>query len=185
MYQQSGKNLLNRNISTCPHNMCELLPSKGCVSLVTLGHRALQQILMGFTSWLHCFTDVARWRSTELCTMFGNLLVCLVSWCLWSVFSTNMAMSEMILDWYTIYIHFRGLLTLRQFCQVQNSLFVQVLHCPISAALLCGTQCVSQTLRHGTRKAAENGVPFFSTPILGRVPCPCSPMVKPRGRHVQ
>jgi len=94
MYQQSGKNLLNRNISTCPHNMCELLPSKGCVSLVTLGHRALQQILMGFTSWLHCFTDVARWRSTELCTMFGNLLVCLVSWCLWSVFSTNMAVRD-------------------------------------------------------------------------------------------
>jgi len=73
------KNLLNRNISTCPDDMCELLPTKGCVSLVTLGHMALQQILTGFTSWLRCCTDVAQWRSTELCTMFGNLLVCLVS----------------------------------------------------------------------------------------------------------
>jgi len=30
--------------------------------------------LMGFASWLHYCTDVAQWRSTKLCTMFGGLL---------------------------------------------------------------------------------------------------------------
>ena len=36
-------------------------------------------------------------------------------------------------------IHFRGLLTLTKFCQVQNSLYVQVLRSSILAALLHGT----------------------------------------------
>jgi len=48
------------------------------------------------------------------------------------------------------YIYFfRGLLPLTEFCQVQNSLCVQVLHFPILAALLHGTRAVgvSQTLR--------------------------------------
>jgi len=38
-----------------------------------------------------------------------------------------------------------------EFCQVQNSLFIQVLHSPILAALLHGTRAVGmiQTLRHG------------------------------------
>jgi len=45
----------------------------------------------------------------------------------------------------TLYIHFRGLLPLREFCQVQNSLCVKVLlHCPILAALLHCTVGVSQ-----------------------------------------
>jgi len=51
----------------------------------------------------------------------------------------------------TLCIHFLGLLPLREFCQVQTSLCVQVLHYPILAALLRGTRApgVSQTLRHG------------------------------------
>jgi len=51
-----------------------------------------------------------------------------------------------------IYI-FRGSCPLREFCQVQNSLCIQVLHSPILAALLHGTQAVgvSQTLWYGTR----------------------------------
>jgi len=121
--------------------MCELLPTKGCASLVTLGHRALQRILTGFTSWLRCCTDVAQWRSTELCTMFGNLLVCLVSWCL-SPFSAQIWLCQRWSWTGAQYIYFRGLLTLREFCQVQNSLFIQVLHSRISAALLCGTRSV-------------------------------------------
>jgi len=36
----------------------------------------------------------------------------------------------------TLHIHFPGLLPLREFCQVQNSLCVQVLHSSILAALL-------------------------------------------------
>jgi len=49
----------------------------------------------------------------------------------------------------TVYIHFWGLLHLRGFCQLQNSLCVQVLCSPILATLLHGTRVVgvSQTLR--------------------------------------
>jgi len=47
------------------------------------------------------------------------------------------------------YIYILGLLPLTEFCQVQNSLCVQVLRSPILAALLHGTRAVgvSQTLR--------------------------------------
>jgi len=53
----------------------------------------------------------------------------------------------------TLHIHFRGLLPLTEFCQVQTSLCIQVLRSPILAALMHGTPAVgvSQTLRHGTR----------------------------------
>jgi len=53
----------------------------------------------------------------------------------------------------TLYIHFWGSCPLTEFCQVENSLSVQVLHSPILAALLHGTRAaaVSQTLWHGTR----------------------------------
>jgi len=49
----------------------------------------------------------------------------------------------------TLYIHFRGSCPVTEFCQVQNSLCIQVLRSPILAALLHGTQVVnvSQTLR--------------------------------------
>ena len=55
----------------------------------------------------------------------------------------------------TLYIHFRGLLPLTEFYQVQNSLCVQVLHSPTLAALLHGTWIVSisQTLRHSAEGA--------------------------------
>jgi len=45
------------------------------------------------------------------------------------------------------YVHFRGLLSLTEFCQVQNSLCVQVLRSAILSALLHGTRAVgvSQT----------------------------------------
>ena len=94
----------------------------------------------GFASWFHYCTDVAERRSTKLCTMFGGLLGG------------------------TLYIHFWGLLPLMEFCQVQNSLCIQVLHSPILAALLHGTQAVgvSQSLQRGTR----NGI----RELLQRVP---------------
>jgi len=58
-----------------------------------------------------------------------------------------------LLGWYTIY-RFSGLLPLTEFCQVQNSLRVQLLRSPILAALLRSTRQVgiSQTLRRATRK---------------------------------
>jgi len=46
-------------------------------------------------------------------------------------------------------VHYRGLLHLTEFCKVQNSLCIQVLHSARLAALLHGTRVVgvSQTLR--------------------------------------
>jgi len=59
----------------------------------------------------------------------------------------------------TLYIFLGGSCLLREFCQVQNSLCVQVLHCLVLAALLHGTWAmgVSQTLQRGTR----NGIRDF------------------------
>ena len=84
---------------------------------------------MVFSSWLRYCTGVAQWRSTKRCTMFGRLL-----------------------GWYgTLYVHFGGSWSLTEFCHVQNSLCVQVLHSPILAVLLHGTRAVgiSKTLQHG------------------------------------
>jgi len=33
-----------------------------------------QQISTGVMSWLHYYSNVAQWKPTELCTMFGHLL---------------------------------------------------------------------------------------------------------------
>ena len=85
----------------------------------------------GFASWLRYCTDVAQRRSTTLCTIFGRLL-----------------------GWYIIYklTFWGGSCPLTAFCQVQNSLCVQVLRYSILAALLHGNRAVgvSQTLRRGT-----------------------------------
>jgi len=67
-------------------------------------------------------------------------------------------------------MHFRVLLPLTEFCQVQNSLCIQVLCSPILAALLYGTQAagVRQNFRHATR----NGITELSQrapPVFGRV----------------
>jgi len=113
------KKMLNNNISSpCPHNMVNVGPLMADIGLGVWG---TQQISTAFASCLRYCSDVALWRTTKLCTMIGRLL-----------------------GWYTIYIyiHFRGLLTLAEFFHVQNSLCVQVLPCPILAALLAG---VSQT----------------------------------------
>jgi len=55
--------------------------------------------------------------------------------------------------WYTIYI-FGSSCSVTEFCQMQNSLCIQVLHYPTWAVLLHGTQAVgiSQALRHCTFK---------------------------------
>ena len=64
----------------------------------------------------------------------------------------------------TLYIHLWGLLPLAEFCQVQNSLYVQVLYSPILAALLHCTRAVgiSQSLRHGAR----NGITELSLLVI-------------------
>jgi len=64
----------------------------------------------------------------------------------------------------TLYVHFEGSCPLTEFCQVQNSLCVQVLHSRILAALLHDTRAagVSQTLWHGTR----NGITELSRLVI-------------------
>jgi len=73
---------------------------------------------------------VAQRRSTKLSTMFGRLL-----------------------GWYTMHT-FLGLLLLREFCQVQHSLCVQVLRSPILAALLHG---IYSTTFNGRRHLYSEG----------------------------
>jgi len=132
MYQQSEKNLLNSSISsTCPHNMVNFGP---LVTEIGLGVRSPQQISTGFASCLRYCSDVTHQRPTKLCIMLVHLL-----------------------GWYTIYT-FSGGLVLTEFCQVQNSLYFQVLRSPILAALLHGCQAagVSQTLPHGQGMELRN-----------------------------
>jgi len=81
-----------------------------------------------------------------------------------------MAMARVapFLDSQCIYT-FWSILLLTEFCQLQNSLSVQVLRSPILAALLHGTRVVgvSQSLRRGTR----NGITELSQrvpPVFGR-----------------
>jgi len=90
--------------STCLHNMVNFGP---LTTEIVWRLWAPQQISTGFRSWFCYCTDVAQQRSTKLCTMFGRFLDWLVSWSLTSLFSTNMAISETILDWYTMYTFWR------------------------------------------------------------------------------
>jgi len=59
-----------------------------------------------------------------------------------------------LLGWYTVYIciYIFGALAPNEICQLQNSLYIQVLRSPILPALLHGTEAVaiSQTFHHGT-----------------------------------
>jgi len=94
-----GKKLVNQQYLLHMTSQCgELWPTNGEFGAPSK---------LGFASWLCYCTDVAQRRSTKLCTTFGHLLV-----------------------WYIIYT-FSGALCpppITEFCQVENSLCVQVLH---------------------------------------------------------
>jgi len=118
-----GKNLLNSNTSsTRSHN------------IVNFGSIAADQ----FTSLGHPskFQQVSRVGFVTAPTSLNGRQ---------PIFARRLAVS-----WDgTLYIHFRGSCPLREFCQVQNSLCVQVLRSAILTALLHGNRVVgvSQTLR--------------------------------------
>jgi len=107
---------------------------------------APQQISTSFASWLRYCSSVAHWRPTKLCVVLSRLL-----------------------GWYAVYIYIFGCACpLAEFCQLQNSLYIQVLHSPVLAVWLHGTRAtaVSQTLWRGMR----NGITELSqraTPIFG------------------
>ena len=119
----TGKNLLNINISsTCPHNRANFGPLTAEIGLPVWGTPGN---LTSFSFWFSYCSDIGHWTSTKLYTMFGRLLGC-----------------------YTIHI-FSEAFPQTEFCQVQNSRYIQVLCSP---ALLHSTPAagVSQTLRRGT-----------------------------------
>jgi len=122
MYRQSEKKLVKQQ---CLLHMSsqhgELWPTSGWDLLTSLGHCSKFQ--QGFASWLCYCSDIAQWKPTKLRDVWSSHGLVLY-----------------------IYI-FGGSCPVLEFCQVQNSLCVQVLRSPILAALLHGTQVVgvSQT----------------------------------------
>jgi len=120
------KKLLNSNISRRSRNMANFGPLTAESGLPVWG---TQQILTGFASWLHYYSDVAHRRPTKLHDLWP---------------SPGLV--------HYVYV-FGGFCSLAEFCYAQNSLCVQVLRSPILAALLHGTPPagVSQTLRRGTK----------------------------------
>jgi len=65
MYRQSGKNLLNSNVSsTCLHNMVNFSPLAAEICWRVCNFVALLQISTGFASWQHYRT--ALWASAKL-----------------------------------------------------------------------------------------------------------------------
>jgi len=97
----------------------------------------------------HCATLLGCIFTTKACinNWKKNLLNCNIS----STCPLNMVMSLnggqpnfarcLAISWAsTLFIHFWGSCPLMKFCQVENSLCVQVLRCPIVVVLLHGTQ---------------------------------------------
>jgi len=107
-----GKNFLNSNISSIMSKQYgKLQPTNGWDRFVTLGHPSKFQEVSRL-GVIYC-SDVAYRTSTKVCTMFGRLL-----------------------GWYTMYT-FLGALAPWEFCQVQHSLYVQVLCCLLYSERYC------------------------------------------------
>jgi len=106
---------------------------------------APQQISTGFATSLCYCSDVAHWRPTKPCTMFGRLM-----------------------GWYTLYTSLGVLVPdgVLSGAMVQYTLCVQVLRSFILAALLHGNRAagVSQNLRHATRNETSG----YATMVHGR-----------------
>jgi len=139
-----GKNMLNSNMSsTCPHNMANFGPLTAEICWRVWGAPA------NFNTFRVLPSLLQRWHSPEA-----------------SQTSRDVWPSPELV--HHIYI-FGGSCPLTEFCPVRYSLYVQVLHSPILAALLHGTPAarISQTLQHGTM----NGITELSQrapPIFGR-----------------
>jgi len=132
--------------STCSHNMANFGPLAAEIGPVVWGTPA------NFNRFRVLASLLQRRRSTEVNQTLHDV---------WP--SAGLV--------YYIYI-FGGSCPLTKFCQVQNTLCVQVLRSPVLAALLHGTRALgvnSQTLRHGTR----NGIMELSLLIIFN-----------RGRHL-
>jgi len=119
-----GKRFVNSNISpTCSHNMVNFVPLAARIGSLVWGTQA------NFNGFRVLASLLQRRRSTEANQTLHDV---------WP--SPGLV--------HNVYI-FGGSCYVTKFCQVQNSLCVQVLRSPILAALLHGTRVlgVSQTLR--------------------------------------
>jgi len=128
-------NLLNSNTScTCPHNMANFGPLTAEMGSGVWGTPA------NFNRFRILASLLQRRRSPEANQTLHDV---------WP--------SHGLLHYRYI---FGGFCSLTEFCQVQNSRYVQVLRSPIFAALLHGTPAagVDQTMRRGTR----NGITDLS-----------------------
>jgi len=114
MYRQSKKNLLSSNISsTCPHNMLNFGPLAAEIGPVLWGTPANSNGFRILASLLQ-----------RRCSMEANQTL------------HDVWPSPALVHY--IYI-FGGFCSLTEFCYVQNSLRIQVLHSPILVALLHST----------------------------------------------
>ena len=123
------KNLLNSNMSsTCLHNTANVGPLTAEIGSGVWGTPAN---LNGFRVLPSLLQRRRSPEANQTLDMFGRLL-----------------------DWCTIYTFFGANCPLTEICQVQNSLYVQVLRSPILAALLHGTPAagVNQTFRRTTTR---------------------------------
>jgi len=139
------KNILNSNNllhTTCPHNMVNVGPLTAEIGLPVWGTAA------HFNGFRVLASLLQRRRSSEVNQTLHDV---------W--------LSLGLLHYISI---FGGTCPLTEFCQVQNSRYVQVLRSPILATLLHGTPAagVRQTLRHGTRNGiteiSQRAPPIFS-----------------------
>jgi len=138
------KNLLNSNTSpTCPYNMVNFGPLTAEICWRVRGTPANFNRFRVLASLLQCSALLARGQP--------NFARCLaVSWA------------------GALCVHFEGSCPLMEFCQLQNSLWVQVLHSSILALWLHGIRAaaIRQALWRGTR----NGIAELTQrvpPIFG------------------
>jgi len=128
-YVDNQKKMLNSNMSSsCPHNMVNFSPLASEIGWRVWGTTTN---FNGFRVLTSLLSDVAQRRWTKLHDVWPS--------------------PALVHYIYT----FGGSCPVKEFCQVQNSLCVQVLRSPILAALLHGTRAVgvSQTLRHSAEGA--------------------------------
>jgi len=149
MHQQSEKNLFTHYLLHMYPEYGELRPTSGWYLLASLGHLSKFQPVsrLGFVT-----------AATSLTGGQPNFARCLaVSW------AHNIYMSE-------------GSCPLTEFCQLQNSLCIQVLRSPMLAALLHGTRAAvfSQTLWRGTRNGIMELLQRAPTMLAGRPSCTAS-----------
>ena len=128
MYRQFEKKLLNSNISSkCPQNMVNSGP---VTAEINWGVCSPPANINGF----RVFASLLHWRRST---------------------KVNQTLHDVWLSpglVHDVYI-FGGSCPVREFCQLQNSLCVQVLLSSILSALLHALMIVSQTLRRSTESA--------------------------------